>query len=342
MRVSRAATALVACLCIAPGVGASAQGRPVHNDSLRAAAARLQTGTPVRVELRGGEVVTGRLVGLGGGGLHLQGRRADVPFASVDRLAARGRSTGAGLRIGGIVGGIGGAAGGALVGWVVGALCESSQCASVGLDILAGGGLGLLVGAVGGGALGAVVGATVPRWVEPARGGPAAVGEVSATGAWSRFGSGAEGSGAGGDLSLLAVVGPIEVGPEIGYHDPGTLASTMHVPCSSPARIPVPDSTSLCDLPVQIARRVWHAGGTVRVDPLRGALRPYAVGGVGYYSWSGLDLAGYSVGAGVRWVPGRVGPGLHLEARWHSNLSRSGSSVPLGYLTLGAGGTLRW
>ncbi len=338
----RAAAALAVLLCVVPGTAARAQGRHARSDSLRAAAARLEPGTPVRLELRGGDVVTGRLGEVGGEGLRLEGCPAAVPFASVGRLTARGRSTGTGLKVGGIAGGIGGVVGGALIGWVAGALCEASDCAGVGTDILVGGGLGLLAGAAGGGALGAIVGATMPRWVAPERAGPAGVGEVSATGAWSRSGSGAGGFGLGGDLSLLAVFGPVQAGPEAGYQDFGTLTTTTHVPCPSSGGTTVPDSTGLCDTEIPIAQHAWHVGGAVRVDPFRGPLRPYAVGGLGYYSWSGLNLAGYSIGAGLRWARGRFGPELHLEARWHSNLSRAGTSSPLGFFTIGAGGAFRW
>ncbi len=323
-----------------PPCALAAQASP---DSLRAAADRLAPSTPVRLDLRSGRHASGRLVSVSEDGLRLRGRGGPVAFDTVSDLRARGRSVGTGLRIGAIAGGIGGAAGGALVGLVVGALCETESCASTGTDILVGAGLGLLSGAVGGGGLGAVIGGTVPRWVDARAAAPAAIGQLSATGAWSRHGSEADGSGVGGDLSYQVVLGPLALGPEFGWHGLGSRTTVTHVPCSSAGGRGVPaDTAGLCDVSVSLAGHVWHAGGVLRVSPVHGRLQPYGVGGLGYYSWSGVNLAGYSIGAGARWSPRPIGPALHLEMRWHSNLSRDHVAGPLGYVTVGLGGDLRW
>lgn len=343
--------AFFAVLCALPGSVVTAQARP-RADSLRAAAARLAPRTPVRLGLRTGNVLTGRLTGVDGAGLRLEGRAAAVPLDAVNHLSARGRSTGTGLKVGLIAGGIGGTIGGGLIGLVVAALCETDSCASTGTNVLVGAGLGLLAGGGGGAALGAVVGSTIPRWVEPGAAAPARIGELAATGAWSRLGSRAGGSGLGGDLSYMATFGPVAVGPDVGWHGLGTNLRQGFVRCQPPVRSPsgaVPDTVTFCPEQVPVGESVWHVGGAAQLDPLHADLRPYAVGGLGLYAWrsdyfgTSLDLLGYSVGGGLRWQPRRSAVGVRAEARWDSNLSRSGGTDhPLGYLTVGFGGTLRW
>ena len=230
--------AFFAVLCALPGSVVTAQARP-RADSLRAAAARLAPRTPVRLGLRTGNVLTGRLTGVDGAGLRLEGRAAAVPLDAVNHLSARGRSTGTGLKVGLIAGGIGGTIGGGLIGLVVAALCETDSCASTGTNVLIGAGLGLLAGGGGGAALGAVVGSTIPRWVEPGAAAPARIGELAATGAWSRLGSRAGGSGLGGDLSYMATFGPVAVGPDVGWHGLGTNLRQGFVRMSASRQEPV-------------------------------------------------------------------------------------------------------
>jgi hypothetical protein len=104
---------------------------------------------------------------------------------------------------------------------------------------------------------------------------------------------------------------------------------------------------------------LFHLGPAVSVGPARGAVRPYALAGFGYYRWQAfsrsaldplcagcdttapLEFLGGNLGGGVR-VRAARGLSLGVEGRWHTNVSSFVEHERLSLLSLTAGATLTW
>lgn len=287
---------------------------------------QLRPGTVVRI-LVGAQTITGRIQRVSADTLYVD--QTPMPTGTIENAWLKQRATRRGMKIGAIVGAPAGAAFGAFLFTFASGLCETECSDNPGRDIVLGTlGLGA-AGLIGGAALGAVIGAALPHWVEIANPRaklaqpPAApdrehrIGSISLTPAYARF-AGSDENGGGARFAYMFHTQHFSLGPEVGRYGAGE-------------------------------RRVSHAGGIFRVGT--GAdrtLEAFANVGVGLYSWGvqdggAIQLGGYSVGAGaqVRSTSRRFS--ALTEARWQSNLTRSGTVNPdYGFYTLAVGGAIAW
>lgn len=163
MRALGAASLLVALLGPACLTGQTADpnapGSSADTSRLGPAIRQIEPDDRLRVRLTGAAAdVEGRFAGAEGETLVLAGglQQISVPYAEIDGLWTRGRSTVQGMWIG--------ALGGLVIGAVYGAAiseatCAESSCTTLGLAAATAG-----LGAAGGAALGALIGLAIPRW----------------------------------------------------------------------------------------------------------------------------------------------------------------------------------
>jgi hypothetical protein len=105
-----------------------------------------------------------------------------------------------------------------------------------------------------------------------------------------------------GRLDLLATLGPVGVGPELGYARLGR------------------------------GSRVWNVGVAVRVVLDQGVVSPYLTTSAGRYDWKEqgeVVLLGGSLGAGAIYRPPGSRLGIGLEGRWHPTLQNIDSRKTL-------------
>jgi hypothetical protein len=266
-----------------------------------------------------------------------------IARATLERVWLRERATRQGLKWGALIGAPAGAAFGAFVALIATGLCEyECEDLSAGEAILAVGGGGA-AGALAGGALGAAIGAAIPRWVDlagehvriPTAPRAAHVGSISLVPTLTRAAEGG-GGGAGVRANYMFQTRHFALGPELGRYSLGERDLPAFVPCG-------PD---VCLDTVPVNTSVFHAGGAVRIGTgTDRSLEPFATAGAGLYAWqggNGIELGGYSLGAGVQARNRSRRQSLFLEARWQSNLTRSGDDTQLGFYTLGIGAALAW
>lgn len=291
---------------------------------------RLQPGTTLRVSAAGAPVI-GRLVRLGEDSLYLEGQAFALDAGP--RIWLQQRSTSRGMKAGAIIGAPAGAAFGAFFMLLASGLCEY-DCVEDTPRAIALGALGFgAFGMVAGGTVGAVVGSAIPRWVDiddprvripteadaesPA---PAhAIGSVSVTPAFAKFADGDE-AGAGARAAYMFHLRRAGLGLEAGTYSMGGDGNVM------------------------------HAGGVARFGTgVDRRVEPFVTLGTGLYSWSqsagggAIQLGGYSAGTGLQLRSDSRRQSLFAEARWQSNLTRSGdSNGRYGFYTLGIGGSLAW
>ncbi len=142
------------------------------------------------------------------------------------------------------------------------------------------------------------------------------IGELSVAGGYAGAAGGPiQGGALGGAASFAFVLGPLTLGPEVGYyHFGGDGRATM-------------------------------LGGVVRVRLLRTAPSLYAVGGLAQGEFRGpvgINLFSGSAGLGAAWSPAGEGWALILEGRWHASLQNSGGAGQPAFMALLAGGRVRW
>ncbi len=289
---------------------------------------QLQPGAVLRIRT-GNDLLVGRLSNVSADTLFLDNHAFNL--RALERIELRQRATVRGMKIGAIVGAPAGAVFGALLLWLVSAMCEYDCSDNSGSDIALGAAAFAAGGAVAGGAVGAAIGAATPRWVNLddarlrlSRLGSTApshrIGSVAVTPVYAHNAAGA-GGGPGVRAAFAFQTRRVSFGPEIGYYDlgEGNLQSVTH----------------------------W--GGISRVGAGSDRqLEPYASLGAGLFSWNmagggALRLGGYSAGGGLQLRSAAGKAALFGEARWQSNLTRSGNpDGNLGFYTIGLGGSLTW
>ena len=368
-----------------PSVAATAQGPT----PLAAALERLRPGQNVRITTTDKETTEGRLAAIHDGRLLFEGSKLaarfpdGVPLANVEKAWVRGRATKTGALTGGALGGVATAA---LFGIFVYALCEVDSCRD---DWPAGAVIGLALGGTAGALTGSLIGAASPEWHAvsgrsvgaPAAGpdfvpfvspGASHRGSIGSASLHLGYGKGldalAGGGAAGWRLNLMREGGALgrhlELRPslEIGHQG---LGQRLYFPASSE--------------PQAYGESLTYLGPAVALGAARGAVRPYALGSVGYYRWrfvtpAALDaypeyaalepvyrvqldeglsptlthgLLGGSLGGGVRIDTG--GPlSFGVEGRWHTNITRGpwmggdASYRRLSLFSVTGGATWRW
>ena len=331
-------------LCCSICLAQQAHAQTNSSDARAATLQQLQPGIRLRLQADG-ERNIGRLRAISADSVFLE----DGAFALRDLEGAwiRQRSTRKGTIIGALVGAPAGGAFGLFVIWLADALCESS-CGGLGAgELVLGTAAFSAFGLLSGGAVGAVIGAGIPRWGEvtdkrtriPADP-EAPIGSFSISPAYAQLAQSETGGGFGGRAAYTFETKNLALGLEAGSYNGGTTRHAVFQNC--------PDLTACIDT-ADIKTTVFHAGGIARVVPggQRG-IKPFASLGVGVYSWSSgtsgsLVLAGYSLGAGAQ-LRNRTGRrGLFAEARWQSNLSRSGDPLArYGFYSIGVGSTIAW
>jgi hypothetical protein len=306
---------------------------------------QLQPGIRLRLESNG-ERTAGKLSAVTPDSVILENGRFAV--ADVDGAWIRQRSTRKGMQLGALIGAPVGAVFGVFLVWFADALCENA-CNGVSAGELALGAVGFgAFGLVSGGTIGATIGATIPRWGEitdkrtrvPSDP-DAPIGSVSFMPAFAQFGQSESGGGFGGRANYTFETRNLAVGFEAGTYSAGTTRQLeFQPPC---------DANVSCFDTADVKTSVFHVGGVARVVPggQRG-LKPYASLGVGVYNWDSdfsgsITLAGYSVGAGLQMRNRNARRGLFAEARWQSNLSRSGHPfAQYGFYSFALGSTFAW
>lgn len=128
--------------------------------ALHRAAAAVRPGHFIRVELFGGQRLTGAFQTVGGDAITISDslQQTRIPLTGVSRFWQRRRAIPAGAAVGGALG----AGAGAFLGLIVAAVCETENCPSMPRGAIVGG----LLGAGFGAGAGAIVGAAIPRWSE--------------------------------------------------------------------------------------------------------------------------------------------------------------------------------
>jgi hypothetical protein len=322
--------------------------------------ARLRVGQHVRVATGDSKTVEGRLVAIRDGRLVLAGSPEDASLRTVRTVWVRGRATKKGTATGRIVGGILGAA---FLGYFPYAMCEGSCEDTFGNAVVAAV-IGAAVGAAGGSLTGRLIGSAVPRWdrvysADSQRGnvpavsfvpvGPTAprydrVGSASLHLGYSRAFDSLSPSGAmAWRLSLASEGGSVTPSLEVGRYALGTRDVTIRPGWNE-----------------RLDESLFHIGPAVSVSPSHGAIRPYAIAGVGFYRWNAISnrvdddsvcasgcqpstFLGASLGGGVRAsVADKLSVGL--EGRWHTEPFGHGreSGQRFGLLSVQGGATLSW
>jgi hypothetical protein len=290
----------------------------------------VRPGNSVRYHSRTHGRGEGQLLGVREGRVLLSGG-FEHPAGSVDSLWTRGRATKKGAVVGGIAGSVLGGAGFAFLSGFCDYDCSSAAEAAIGGIVLGG-----LSGALFGGVLGAAIGKWTLRfptdgWQQvPLRGyhpaeptlGATAVAPITDRGIGTASASPGlayianTGPAVGGSASLLADLGALSLGPEVGYYGAGN------------------------------GQSVWNAGGAFRVLLPRAALQPYGVMDISYYSWNTSTTSnGFGIGLGGgllfrrperRWFFG-------AEARFHSNVQRLDTDTGgTSFVSLQMSGTITW
>jgi hypothetical protein len=341
----RAAVSLMLCaLCSIPGTPARAQADTTRAEVL----SRLPPGTTLRAS-SAGLLLVGGLRGVSGDTLYINGHA--LPLSTVDRVWVQQRSTRRGIRTGVKIGAPVGAATGVLFLLGAAAVCEyecpNLNIANFAAAVLGGGAFG----AVAGGVTGGTIGATVPRWVDVSRASVPPTRPVAAAGAVRTIGSvslvpaiaraeDADDVGFGARMAYTFHTTYISFGPEIGLYGLGTNPRPRFTVCGT--------DYQLCVDTVPTAESVFHAGAVARVGTGgHRRVEPFGSLGFGVYKWNrgenGIELGGYSTGAGVQLRSASRRRVLTAEARWQSNLTRSGDEDgQYGFLTFGLGGSLAW
>lgn len=142
------------------------------------------------------------------------------------------------------------------------------------------------------------------------------VGELALSAGFAQAASGpASGGSCAGTASFAFLWGPLGLGPEAGYyHFGGDGHATM-------------------------------LGGVIRLRILRGPTEVYAVGGLADGEFRGpvdINLFSGSAGMGAMRRLRDFPLSVSVEARWHTSLQHSGGAGQPGFVTLQAGGRLRW
>jgi hypothetical protein len=339
-----------------PPVGAVPPAEGARPDMRLAGLIRADVGTPVRASGLTIGRVEGPLQASWGDTLALLtaagSRRVDL--ARIDTLWVMGRATMRGARVGALTGSIGLGLFAGFV-YVVGrSVCDTGTCD----DYDAGENVlitlyGAAIGAGAGALIGAGIGSAIPRWLvrytapEPgAAGGPATgcpddQARAGAQGRTHGIGGLALHAGCAGgptdcvtgralytSLGLMAEYkGPLSLGAEMGGLVPGLsrTAGDPHDQYVSSQRNPL-----------------FHATGIARVRPGRHSARPYALAGMGFYSW-GQQYLGYALGGGLHWCPPGAARDLEIEVRWHGNLQRLVEPCAPEFLSVSVGTRLaRW
>ena len=301
----------------------------------------LRPGHHVRVSTAEAEPSIGRFVGVEGGELIVEGPARRIRLDAVRAIHVRGRSTKSGALIGGIT-----SAGvmGLLAAAFAAAYCESS-CDG---DVIA---VAAVAGAAGA-TTGALIGSAVPAW-RPLRPGTSAptsdlLGSVSFDVTGNRgLDSLAPAGHVGGRLRLASERGRWSPGFELGVLSLGRSRAINGAGKS-----------------IDYHESLVHFGPTAAIALSRGAVRPYATLGAGYYIWHHVhpaalraerawrvanedELIGASVGGGVRLRPGRP-LSFAAEGRWHTHLTWlepepfNDGGRRLNVVSLNAGATLSW
>jgi hypothetical protein len=342
---------------------------------LRAALARVPSGSTVRLQTTGGDMLEGMLR-LAGDSVRLDG--ADhvhvVALADVRSAWLRQRRTRTGALVGSLLGGAGGGIFLGFLGLVAGA-DKVGELAEI----------GVLGGGLAGGVAGGVVGAAIPRWtpIQPDRAGDIAMpappdaapgrrrlGAIEAAAGFGRIGGDepTEG-GPGGRLALHAEFGTdpsstreaslfFSVGPEIGWFDLGSTGRVRRAYFDPSSPTGAPDT-------LQLARSytALTAGGLLRLGLATSDVRAYALGGLAYHrwdyeqsdeSWLGpgpvppavalgggrFEHVGYSIGAGGQAALGRA-LAVTLELR-RTAVRTFDMDLPGHYWSIALGLSRRW
>jgi hypothetical protein len=325
---------------------------PAHaqQDTL-SVAARLVMRQPLGIVLRvtaANEQVTGVLERVDAGSIYLSEPQRVLRLSTVTDAWLQRRSTRRGGRVGAIVGGSAGAVVFGLGYAFLSAMCEY-DCGDTGAGNIA---VATLLGGVAGGGtgylIGSLIGASVPRWerltessapptvVAGVMRRPPGLSAFSVVPLATHAAARADGVGGGVGIAYLSQLSRhFALGPEMAIYDVKVHPLTMQFECGPP-------DEELCTI-TQEGVGSWSAGGLARLGA--GAdrpLEPYAMLGIGVYRFSyGLNLGGYSAGAGIRYRPGGGRIGVSGEGRWHSNFTNSGNEgEQLGFYTVGVGVSL--
>ena len=307
---------------------------------------QLRPGIRLRLETNG-ERTAGKLRAVTADSVFLETN--SFALNDVDRAWIRQRATRKGMLIGALVGAPAGAVFGTFLVWFADALCEGSCNGVSGGELALGAVGGGAFGLISGGVIGATIGASVPRWGDitdrrtrvPADP-DAPIGSVSFMPAFAQFAQSESGGGLGGRANYTFETRNIAAGFEVGRYSAGTTRQSVFRggPC---------DVNVSCFDTADVKTSVLHVGGVARVVPggQRG-IKPYGSLGIGVYDWSSgesgsVTLAGYSLGAGVQVRNQNARRGLFAEARWQSNLSRSGHPFArYGFYSFAVGTTFAW
>jgi hypothetical protein len=340
---------------------------------------RLSRGQRVRVQAVGAKEIEGHFVAVRDGRVVIDRPAAALALDAIHGVWIRDRAAATGAAIGGGLIGVATAGLFALVGY---ASCREADCMGTAVGM---GAAGLLLGAAAGGATGGLAGAAVPRWrrVYPSdtRGNPGgtavtderarsvetptptpsaaeirtpeaaevrdpfdAIASASLHAGYGRsFDSESPSGGVGARFSLSPELkGGVRPGVEVGRIGLGV----QHRFAPTSQRLESSES-------------VVHFGLTAALGPSRGTLRPYAIVGIGHYTWSAHDHS-FHEGLGVRksvnrelFLGGSIGAGarvhtagplyLGMEGRYHTRLANQGRGErEFRVLSLTAGATLAW
>lgn len=259
----------------------------------------------------------------------------------------RVRATKKGMKIGAITGAASGLLLGGFAGLLVFGLCESGDCPeSAFASTAVGAVLGTAFGTVSGGAFGAVIGASLTRHVPivDANGkvAPPLTGMASLAPAFAHSQKATSAGSAGIRFNYAFQTEHLTFGPEIGWYGLGSNKRPFARSC------PGNDPFLVCFDTIQGTETAFTAGGNARLGTgVSKRIEPYVSAGIGVFAFrryfSGQELGGYSVGSGVSLRNEKRNRALFAEARWQSNLTRSGlQDANYGFSTFLLGGSVAW